>query len=49
MDLLHARLVPWVHYVPVRNDLSDLVGLVERMRGDDAAAERIAKAPRPPL
>jgi len=44
MDVVHARLAPWVHYVPVRNDLSDLVELVERMRGDDAAAKRIADA-----
>eukprot|EP00927_Polykrikos_kofoidii_P078223 TRINITY_DN75075_c0_g1_i1.p1 TRINITY_DN75075_c0_g1~~TRINITY_DN75075_c0_g1_i1.p1 ORF type:complete len:424 (+),score=65.56 TRINITY_DN75075_c0_g1_i1:167-1438(+) len=43
-DIIHMRLQPWVHYVPVRNDLSDLVATVEHLRANDNLARRIAEA-----
>lgn len=38
----YHRLRPWVHFVPVKSDLSDLLPLVEYMRANDDFAERIA-------
>merc|ERR1712048_822855 len=44
MDLIHAWMTPWVHFVPVRNDLSDLVQKVDYMIAHDGEAQRIANA-----
>lgn len=44
LDLQHARLEPWVHYVPVRNDLSDLIERVDYLIAHDMEAQSIAKA-----
>eukprot|EP00927_Polykrikos_kofoidii_P047675 TRINITY_DN41953_c0_g1_i1.p1 TRINITY_DN41953_c0_g1~~TRINITY_DN41953_c0_g1_i1.p1 ORF type:complete len:570 (-),score=66.62 TRINITY_DN41953_c0_g1_i1:123-1790(-) len=35
---------PWKHYVPVAQDLSDLVPIVERLRADDELARSIGEA-----
>lgn len=37
------ELVPWVHYVPVREDGSDLETALARVRDDPALAKRIAR------
>lgn len=39
-----GALKPWVHYVPVREDLSDLEQQVVWARGNDAQARQIAEA-----
>eukprot|EP00927_Polykrikos_kofoidii_P061303 TRINITY_DN56158_c0_g1_i1.p1 TRINITY_DN56158_c0_g1~~TRINITY_DN56158_c0_g1_i1.p1 ORF type:complete len:457 (+),score=53.41 TRINITY_DN56158_c0_g1_i1:22-1371(+) len=44
MDLVHARLAAWVHYVPVRHDLSDLAEKVDYMVANDHLAQQIASA-----
>lgn len=44
MDLLHAQMTPWVHYVPVRNDLSDVIERIEYMIAHDDEAQRMAAA-----
>jgi len=36
-------LVPWVHYVPVKNDLSDLISNIKWLRENDSKAKEIAK------
>jgi hypothetical protein len=40
---LHGRLVPYVHYVPVREDLSDLVSQILWCRNNDRKCEEIAQ------
>lgn len=40
----YDRLRPWVHYVPVRADLSDFADKVDMMLGDPALAEAIGRA-----
>jgi hypothetical protein len=40
----YDRLVPWVHYVPVRSDLSDLEEKVLHVLSDDAGSREIAAA-----
>merc|ERR1719271_1200441 len=35
-------LQPWVHYVPVLKDLSNLVETVEKLRANDTLAQEIA-------
>merc|ERR1719375_1180216 len=35
-------LQPWVHYVPVRKDLSNLVEVLETLRANDTFAREIA-------
>jgi Glycosyl transferase family 90 len=42
----YDRLEPWVHYVPVRSDLSDLEDRVEHMLEDDGLARSIGDAGR---
>lgn len=42
----YDRLVPWVHYVPVRSDLSNFGTVVEGLLHDDATARRIGGAGR---
>jgi hypothetical protein len=40
----HDRLIPWVHYVPVRSDMSDLAERVDWARSNLDEAEGIARA-----
>jgi hypothetical protein len=42
----YDRLLPWVHYVPVRSDFSDLEDAVEWILGNDARAREIGEAGR---
>ena len=39
----YKRLAPWVHYIPVRQDLSDLCDRISWARTHPAAAEQIAR------
>ena len=41
-DYVHDRMVPWVHYVPVRSDLSDLREKYDWAEAHPKAAEMIA-------
>jgi hypothetical protein len=43
-EWLSARLVPWEHYIPVADDLSDLVARIEWLRADDDRARRLAES-----
>eukprot|EP00929_Paragymnodinium_shiwhaense_P054551 TRINITY_DN27343_c0_g1_i3.p1 TRINITY_DN27343_c0_g1~~TRINITY_DN27343_c0_g1_i3.p1 ORF type:complete len:469 (-),score=85.31 TRINITY_DN27343_c0_g1_i3:1181-2587(-) len=43
-DLVRSGLRAWEHFVPVRNDLSDLIEKVEYMVGHDELAQKIAGA-----
>jgi len=43
-DWYHEHLVPWVHYIPVREDLSDLREQFEWAEHHDRKARAIAKA-----
>ena len=38
---MEGRLVPWVHYAPVRPDFKDLKEVVEWLKRNDAYAKRI--------
>jgi hypothetical protein len=42
-DVLTAALTPYVHYLPVAANLSDVVDAVRALRADDARAQRIAQ------
>jgi hypothetical protein len=42
----YDRLQPWVNYVPVATDLSDLVAAITLLRADDAFARAIGQAGR---
>jgi hypothetical protein len=42
----YDRLEPWVHYLPVKSDLSDLEAQVQRVLDDDALARSIGRAGR---
>lgn len=39
----HDRLRPWLHYVPVRADFSDLIDIVRHLRAHLFCAERIGR------
>lgn len=39
----YKAMQPWVHYVPVKEDLSDLEEVLNRLKNDDELARRIAK------
>lgn len=39
----YHKLEPWVHYVPIKRDISDLQEKVEWARENDREAEKIAK------
>jgi hypothetical protein len=39
----HDALIPWVHYVPVKRDLSDLVEKMDYLLANDEIARNIAK------
>jgi len=43
---LQPLLVPWVHFVPIREDLSDLIPILDYLRSHDDLARRIAEAAR---
>jgi hypothetical protein len=43
-EWLSARLVPWVHFVPVREDLDDLAERAQWLADHDAEARKIAQA-----
>ena len=34
---------PWVHYAPVKPDLSDLVSVLKKLRGDEKLAKELAR------
>lgn len=38
----YNELKPWVHYVPIKNDLSDLVKLIQTMINDEETAKKIS-------
>lgn len=40
----YDRLEPWVHFVPVRSDLSDLVAKAQLLLGNPTLAEKIGRA-----
>jgi hypothetical protein len=42
----YHRLLPWVHYVPVASDMSDLLECIEWLRTHDDAAREIGAAGR---
>ena len=37
-------MIPWTHYVPIKQDLSDLISTVEWLEGHPGRAEEIAAA-----
>ncbi len=39
----YHRLLPWVHFVPIRSDLADLIETLHFLRRNDGLAERIAR------
>lgn len=39
----HSQLIPWVHYIPVKRNLEDLVDKIEWARNHDAEARDIAE------
>lgn len=39
----YKAMKPWVHYVPVKEDLSDLEEIFNRLKNDDNLAKRIAQ------
>jgi hypothetical protein len=40
--LYQKHWIPWVHFVPVKNDLSDLLETINWLRQNDAKAKEIA-------
>jgi hypothetical protein len=38
----YPELIPWVHYIPLKNDLHDVVGKIYWARKNDAKAYEIA-------
>uniref|UniRef100_A0A8C2G3S2 Protein O-glucosyltransferase 1-like n=1 Tax=Cyprinus carpio TaxID=7962 RepID=A0A8C2G3S2_CYPCA len=42
LEFFYPQLKPWVHYVPVKQDLSDLRELLQFVKENDAVAEEIA-------
>jgi hypothetical protein len=39
----YAGLEPWVHYIPIEKDLSNLIPMIEWAKNHDSDAEKIAK------
>jgi len=35
-------MIPWVHYVPIKKDLSDLISTIEWLQQNDEKAKEIA-------
>jgi hypothetical protein len=46
MQWYYTRLVPWVHYVPVKEDLSDFLAVSEELRRDPELSNKIGSAGR---
>lgn len=42
-EYYYDELVPWVHYIPVKKDLSDLIDIVEWCRNNDSVCKKIAE------
>lgn len=42
IEFFYIQLKPWVHYIPVKQDLSDLSELLQFVKENDAVAEEIA-------
>lgn len=42
IEFFYNQLKPWVHYIPVKQDLSDLSELLQFVKENDAVAEEIA-------
>ena len=42
MQWYYGCLKPWIHYVPVKNDLSNLEQIINLLEKNDALAHRIA-------
>ncbi|XP_053471717.1 protein O-glucosyltransferase 1 isoform X2 [Ictalurus furcatus] len=42
LEFFYPQLKPWVHYIPVKQDLSDLRELLQFVKENDKAAEAIA-------
>lgn len=42
IEYFYPMLKPWLHYVPVASDLSDLVQVIEFLRANDEVAREIA-------
>uniref|UniRef100_A0A672SGI7 Glycosyl transferase CAP10 domain-containing protein n=1 Tax=Sinocyclocheilus grahami TaxID=75366 RepID=A0A672SGI7_SINGR len=42
LEFFYPQLKPWVHYIPVKQDLSDLRELLQFVKENDAVAEEIA-------
>ena len=42
-EWFYRDIHPWVHYVPVKNDLSDLFEKIDWLRANDKEAQEIAK------
>uniref|UniRef100_A0AAY4E702 Glycosyl transferase CAP10 domain-containing protein n=1 Tax=Denticeps clupeoides TaxID=299321 RepID=A0AAY4E702_9TELE len=43
VEFFYPKLRPWVHYIPVKQDLSDVRELLQFVKENDVAAESIAK------
>lgn len=43
IEYFYSNLEPWVHYVPIKSDFSDLLEKVEWLRNNDDKAKEIAK------
>jgi hypothetical protein len=41
-----SSLIPWIHYVPIKTDLSDLLSTLAWLRANDEVAEKIGAAGR---
>eukprot|EP01052_Picozoa_sp_SAG31_P006721 SAG31_NODE_312_length_17856_cov_14.557827_1_plen_222_part_00 len=44
LEFFHSGLKPWVHYIPVKEDMSDMEDLLLFARENDDIAEKIAEA-----
>ena len=42
-EWFYKDIKAWVHYVPVKNDLSDLIHRIEWLRENDHKAKQIAE------
>ncbi|MGH0149093.1 UNVERIFIED_CONTAM: hypothetical protein FKN15_037601 [Acipenser sinensis] len=43
LEFFYPQLKPWVHYIPVKQDLSDLRELLQFVKENDNIAQEIAK------
>ena len=42
LEFFYPKMLPWVHYVPLRGDASDAAGTLEFLRANDDIAQAIA-------